>query len=295
MNIVRLSFACASLLLVACRPPAPRPAPPADPLAWSPAYARGVLSLDLARMRRSPALDRWLRARGEGDCAARLSSRVRRLVVVSLDGGADAMGLVLAGDLPVAEVVACARARAPGTTVRTVTHRGVTLSRVTAGDDAAAEVDVLPQGIALIGPPWVARAMLDAGLSHAEGHGETAALRAEWDALPDGDLRGAWLPVAALRRSLGLHALRASAVTESSVRLTVTAVTPTDEDALRLAQRGVSWRDETAPTLQHAALRGLVTGLRLRADGRAVSATVSLDGAALDALWSALGALSTGL
>ncbi|MFO0627446.1 MAG: hypothetical protein U0325_17690 [Polyangiales bacterium] len=72
-------------------------------------------------------------------------------------------------------------------------------------------------------------------------------------------------------------------------------MTPSDEDALRLAERGVRWRDETAPALQHAALRGLVTGLRLRADGRAVSATVTLDATALDALWSALGALSTGL
>ena len=293
MNLVRLSFACASLALLGCRAPSPRAAPPGDPLAWAPAYARGVLSLDLARMRRAPALDRWLRARGEGDCAARLSSRVRRVVVVSLDGGPDALGLVLAGDLPAAEVIPCARSRAASTTVRTVTHRGVTLTRVSSGDDAAAEVDVLPQGIALSGPPWGARALLDAGLTHAEGHGETPALRAQWDALPDGDLRGAWIPAAAMRSSLGLHALRASAVTESAVRLTVTAVTPSDEDALRLAQRGVRWRDETAPTLQHAALRGLVTGLRLRADGRAVSATVNLDAAALDALWSALGALST--
>lgn len=295
MNTVRLSFACASLALLGCGRPAPRPAPPTDPLAWAPAYARGVLSVDLARMRRAPALERWLRTRGEGDCAARLSTRVRRVLVVSLDGGADALGLVLAGDLPPAEVITCARARAASTTVRAVTHRGVTLTRVTSGDDAAAEVDLLPQGVALVGPPWVARALLDAGLTHAEGHGETPALRAQWDALPDGDLRGAWLPSAAMRASLGLHALRASAATGDAVRLTVTAVTPTDEDALRLAQRGVRWRDETGPALQHAALRGLVTGLRLRADGRAVSASVSLDAAALDALWSALGALTTGL
>ncbi len=179
--------------------PAALAAPPADPLAWAPPTPGVCCRLDLARMRRAPPRTAGCAPAARVTARRGSSSRVRRVVVVSLDGGADALGLVLAGDLPAAEVIACARTRATSTTVRTVTHRGVTLTRVTSGDDAAAEVDVLPQGIALIGPPWVARALLDAGLTHAEGHGETAALRAQWDALPDGDLRGAWLPGAALR------------------------------------------------------------------------------------------------
>ncbi|MEZ4393025.1 MAG: hypothetical protein R3A48_18210 [Polyangiales bacterium] len=255
------------------------------------------MSADLTRLRAAPSLDRWLRARGEGDCAARLSARVERLAAVSLDGGAETLGLVLSGRIVAREVTACARESAPDASSRAVTYRGVTFTRISLGERrGGAEIDLLPGGVALVGPPWVARSLLDAGLSFAQGHVESSTLRAQWDALPpDAAVRAAWRPAGPARELLGVDALRGSAAAGRALDVTLTAVSTTDEGAVALAHRGVAWREATLPTLQSEALRGLLRGLRIRADGRAVSASISLDPARLDALWTTLGALAAGL
>ena len=63
---------------------AARPAGPASAGAMVPREARGVLRLDVAAMRRSPAFARWFDAVRSGDdpCAAAVGERVTGLVVV---------------------------------------------------------------------------------------------------------------------------------------------------------------------------------------------------------------------
>lgn len=216
---------------------------------------------------------------------------------MSLDGGAETLGFVLAGALSPAEVVACARQASREATPRALNYRGFALTRITLGDPrGGAEIHLIGESVALVGPPWVARSLLDAGISHAQGHSEPSALRGQWDALPpDAALRAAWRLSGESRDSLGVEALRVSASVASNLSVTLTAVTPSEERAVAVAHRALTWRDATAPSLQSEALRAVLSGLRLRAEGRAVSASLTLDPSRLDALTTTLGALATGL
>lgn len=296
MNAARHAAAWSLVAALGCRQSAAPPRVPREALAWVPPYARAAVALELEPLRRAPSLSRWMAERSQGDCAARLSTRVRQLVGVSLDGSLTTAGIILVGRFGTDEVLRCVRAKAPSARTNRLRHRAIALTRVQVDADGGAEIDLVSEGVALIGPPFVARALLDAGISHAGGESSTSALRALWDALPSSaHVRGAWRPDAATRRALGVDALRGHARAGESLALTITAHTGDDERALALAHRAMQWRDATTPTLQSAPLRELVRELRVRAEGASLSASVRLDARRLEALWTSLSMLAAGL
>lgn len=299
MHSVRSRWLLLAATLLACRGAArPQRALSSDPVAWVPSTARALVAADLAALRRAPSLARWMRGRAGEGCAARLSEGITRAAVVASRAELDEFAVVLSGPLRVEEVTACVRASTPRATVRALRYRGAELVRVemAPGEDGGvsdAEVDLLPHGVALIGPPHLVRSLLDAGLSRADGEGEPLALRPLWDALP----RDAALRAAARlgpNARVPFEAVRAFARAGERLSLSVHGVTADEERAVELAHRALQWRQETLPALQSEALRETLSGLRVRAAGRAVEAELSLDASRLDALWTTLAVLTTG-
>lgn len=297
---VRLSLGLGVvLLLTACRPKAPPAvALSKEPTAWVPAPTRALLSLDLAALRRAPVVARWLRERAGSDCAARLSERVQHLAVLSPEADPGAFAVVLAGDLPGREVAACARATDATAVIRPLRYRGTEVLRIAVPtrDGRAvsdAEVDLLPHGVAIIGPALLARAALDAGISLAQGESERHVLAPLWEALP-GDA-----PVRFAARlatpTLPLEAVSGWARLDDRVRLGLRGFAADEERAVGLGHRAIAWRDETRATLTHPGLRDLVGALRVRTEGRAVQVEATLDAARLEAVAAALRILGSGL
>lgn len=296
VHFVRFPTLVLALWLAACRSPSrPSRTLPTDPVAWVPSTARALVVADLTRLRQAPSLARWMRGRAGEGCAARLSEGVTHAAVVATRADLDEFALVLTGSLPAEAVVTCARATNPRAAAQTRQYRGVTLVRLEIAADAGArdvEVDLLPNGVALLGPAHLVRSLLDAGISRADGERDPLALRALWDPLP----RDAAIRAAARLDgggSLPFAAVRASARAGAQLALSAHAETADEERAVELAHEALQWRQRTLPSLQSDALRGVLSGLRVRAVGRAVEAELSLDASHLEALWTSLSVLAT--
>jgi hypothetical protein len=156
---------------------------PVDPLAYVPAGARGIAVADVDRLRRAHVLAEWFAAPAADEpCETRLLRRVRS-VAIAVGGGLDQVGVAFAGDLPQADLVACARSRVPPNSVmERGSYRGIELMRLVprAQNDllpssGVSEIVYLPSGIVLAGSFEMVRRMIDRGMSPGGSDVPTAA------------------------------------------------------------------------------------------------------------------------
>ncbi len=157
---------------------------PREPSAYIPAGARGVAIVDVERLRRAPVLASWFTGTPAHDepCEAGLLRRVRA-IAIAVGGGLDQVGVAFAGDLPPAELIACARARLPRESVmERSSYRGIELTRLAPRRSAdllpsstVSEIVYLPSGVVLAGSFEMVRRMIDRGLSPGGSDVPTAA------------------------------------------------------------------------------------------------------------------------
>lgn len=177
---------------------APTPGP-ASAGAMTPREARGVLRMDVAAMRRTPAFARWFGAVRSGDdaCADALGERVTGLVVVWTSTAIEDFSLVADGPVDEARFRRCAGSRRGRTVeVQARVEAGVpvlALSTRGEGDAAAgrattAETWRLPSGVVALGAPEALRAMLIEARAHPDATAVTPDLAGLWADVPSGAL-----------------------------------------------------------------------------------------------------------
>jgi hypothetical protein len=156
---------------------------PSEPLAYVPAGARGIAVADVEHLRRARVLSEWFSPSSATEsCETRLLQRVRT-VAIAIGAGLDQVGVAFAGDLPQADLVACARARLPaGSVMERGSYRGIELTRLGARvqndqlpSSTVSEIVYLPSGVVLAGSFEMVRRMIDRGLSPGGSDVPTAA------------------------------------------------------------------------------------------------------------------------
>ncbi len=158
-----------------------------------PREARGVLRMDLAGMRRTPAFAGWFEAvrSGRDDCTAALGERITALVVVWTSTALDDFVLAAEGPIDEATFRRCAgvhRGRSLDVFARTEAGVPVLALVGRAGDagTSAAETWRLPAGVVLLGPPATLHAMLLEARAHPDATAVTPDLAGLWAEVPAG-------------------------------------------------------------------------------------------------------------
>lgn len=259
----------------------PRAVGPRSAGAMVPREARGVLRMDVAAMRRSPAYGGWFEAVRSSDdpCARALGERVTGLVVVWTSAALDDFTLLADGPVDEATFRRCSGTRRGRTLdVQQRIEVGVpvlALSERAPGDAGAARAETwrLPSGVVALGPPAALRSMLVEARAHPDATAVTPDLAGLWMEVPEGAL------AAGVRRLSHDEATDPALARARTVSAWITA-----EAGATVLSATVRCDDAASATAVASALGGLrrlVRDFRALADDDRVRVRATLDPAAL--------------
>ncbi len=276
----------------------PRPLP-TDPWAYLPSTARGALSVDVARLRGSPALRRLFAVAASG-CEQSLARGVRSFVIVVPGLPVEDFAIAAVGDLPRDALTACAIEHAHGhSEVVHEAYRGYDLTRVLSPRDAgnvantrprSAEIVYLPGGVVLVGSSSIVQGMVDRGIAATQGaRGDTvdglSALRHRVP--PTRTLQAAaWMPDDRGNDPIEAHVRGVAVGLDADDMLDGEAVLLCDDTtgADQTAQAMETARAHAGESVTVAGLREMIAGAAIAPRGSEVHVRFSLGARALDGM-----------